>query len=158
MAHTQPDIQFGIRRIYSKNISFETSNTPDVFQHQWNPTLSLDLTTKHNELEKGVYEVILSVTATVKNNETTAFLVEVDQAGIFGIEGAPDDQLEHILGSYCPNVLYPYAREVISSEVIRGSFPQLALAPINFDALFAQQQEAKKNQSVAANTNSEEVH
>ena len=132
------EAQFMIQRIYIKDMSFETPNTPSVFQQQWEPELSLDLNTQNTELEKGVYEVVLTVTATVKNQKATAFLVEVKQAGIFTIQGAPADQLDHLLGSFCPNILFPYAREAITSNVIRGSFPQLVLAPINFDALYMQ--------------------
>lgn len=141
------ETQFMIQRIYVKNLSFETTNTPAVFQQQWQPELSLDLNSQHTELEKGVYEVSLTATATVKNQTVTAFLVEVQQAGIFTIQGAPIQQLEHLLGSFCPSILFPYAREAITAEVIRGSFPQLVLAPINFDALFMQQLEEKRQAS-----------
>ncbi|GGI89326.1 protein-export chaperone SecB [Legionella impletisoli] len=147
------EAQFMIQRIYVKDLSFETTNTPQVFQQKWQPELSLDLNTQHTKLEDNVFEVTLTVTATVKNQDTTAFLVEVTQAGIFTIQGAPSEQLEHLLGSFCPNILFPYAREAITAEVIRGSFPQLVLAPINFDALYIQQQEEKRK---AAEEKSEE--
>ena len=140
--------QFLIQRIYVKNLSFETTNTPAIFQQRWEPELSLDLNTQHNKLEDGVYEVSLTVTATVKNQNATAFLCEVQQAGIFTIQGPPTEQLDHLLGSFCPSILFPYAREAITAEVIRGSFPQLVLAPINFDAIYMQQQE-EKNKSKA---------
>ena len=140
----ESEAQFLIQRIYMKDLSFETNNTPAIFQQKWEPELSLDLNTQHTLLEQDVYEVVLKVTATVKNQNETAFLVEIDQAGIFTIKGAPEQQLDHILGSFCPNILFPYAREAITSEVVRGSFPQLVLAPINFDALYAQQMEEKK--------------
>lgn len=144
----ESEAQFLIQRIYMKDLSFETNNTPAIFQQKWEPELSLDLNTQHTLLEQDVYEVVLKVTATVKNQNETAFLVEIDQAGIFTIKGAPEQQLDHILGSFCPNILFPYAREAITSEVVRGSFPQLVLAPINFDALYAQQMEEKqKSQS-----------
>lgn len=146
---------FMIQRIYVKDSSFETPNTPAVFQQKWEPELALDLNTQHKELEKDVYEVILTVTATVKNQQAVAFLAEVKQAGIFTIQGAQSEQLEHILGSFCPNILFPYAREIISSQVIQGSFPQLVLAPINFDALFLQQMEEKKK---AVNEESATTH
>jgi preprotein translocase subunit SecB len=133
------DTQFMIQRIYVKDLSYETPNTPAVFQQQWEPELTLDLNTTSTQLEAGVYEVILTVTATVNNQKTVAFLVEVKQAGIFTIQGAPDNQLDHLLNSFCPSILFPYAREAITSQVIRGSFPQLVLAPINFDALYMQQ-------------------
>ncbi len=150
------DAQFMIQRIYIKNLSFETTNTPAIFQQKWEPELSLDLNTQHTTLEDGIYEVALTVTATVKNQDSTAFLVEVQQAGIFTIQGPEPEQLDHLLGSFCPNILFPYAREAITAEVIRGSFPQLVLAPINFDALYLQQQEEKKLASTA--NISEETH
>jgi len=139
-----PDSQFMIQRIYIKNLSFETTNTPAVFQQKWEPALNLDLNTQHTQLEDHVYEVALTVTATVKNESSTAFLVEVQQAGIFTINGPTGEQLDHLLNSFCPSLLFPYAREVISSEVVRGSFPQLVLAPINFDALYIQQLQEKE--------------
>lgn len=138
------DAQFMIQRLYVKNLSFETTQTPAIFQQTWEPDLSLDLNTHHTRLDEGVYEVVLSVTATVKNKQTTAFLVEVQQAGIFTIQGPAQEQLDHLLGSFCPSILFPYAREAITSEVVRGSFPQLVLAPINFDALYMQQMEEKQ--------------
>jgi preprotein translocase subunit SecB len=138
------ETQFMIQRIYIKNLSFETTNTPAVFQEKWEPELSLDLNTAHTKLEEGIFEVSLTVTATVRNQNATAFLAEVQQAGIFTIQGAPVQQLDHLLGSFCPSILFPYAREAITNEVIRGSFPQLVLAPINFDALYLQQMEEKQ--------------
>ncbi len=138
------DAQFIIQRIYVKNASYETTNTPAIFQQRWEPELTLDLHTEHKQLDENVYEVALTVTATVKNQQETAFLAEIQQAGIFTIQGAPVPQLDHLLGSFCPNILFPYAREAITSEVLRGSFPQLVLAPINFDALYAQQLKDKQ--------------
>lgn len=143
------ETQFMIQRIYVKDFSFETTNTPAIFQQRWEPELSLDLNTQHTLLEDNIYEVVLTVTATVKNQNTTAFLVEIQQAGIFTIQGAIPQQLDHLLGSFCPSILYPYAREAITTEVIRGSFPQLVLAPINFDAMYMQQLEEKQKASEA---------
>jgi len=137
------DAQFLIQRVYMKDMSFEAPNTPAIFQKKWEPELSLDLNTSHTKLENDVYEVILHVTATVKNDNEVAFLAEVKQSGIFTIKGAPEDQLDHLLGSFCPSILYPYAREAITSEVVRGSFPQLVLAPVNFDALYTQQKQTE---------------
>lgn len=144
MTEQNNEPQFMIQRVYIKDMSYETPNTPQVFQQKWEPELALDLNTQHTLLEDNVYEVVLTVTATVKNEKANAFLVEVKQAGIFTIQGAPGDQLDHLLGSFCPNILFPYAREAITDCVIRGSFPQLVLAPVNFDALFMQQMEQKK--------------
>lgn len=143
------EAQFMIQRIYIKNLSFETTNTPAIFQQKWEPELSLDLNTQHTKLDDSTYEVALTVTATVKNQQTTAFLVEVQQAGVFTIQGPAPEQLDHLLGSFCPSILFPYAREAITAEVIRGSFPQLVLAPINFDALYIQQQQDKKQTDAA---------
>ena len=150
------EAQFMIQRIYVKDLSFETSNTPAVFQQRWEPELALDINTQHTLLEEGIYEVVLSLTATVKNQDATAFLVEVRQAGIFTIQGVAGPQIDHLLGSFCPNILFPYAREAITAEVIRGSFPQLVLAPINFDAIYMQQLEEK--QKAMADQATEESH
>lgn len=148
------EAQFMIQRIYVKDLSYETPNTPAVFQQQWEPELNLDLNTTSTQLENGVFEVVLTVTATVANQKTTAFLVEVKQAGIFTIQGAATNQLDHLLNSFCPSILFPYAREAITSQVIRGSFPQLVLAPINFDALYMQQLQEKQK---AAGVKEEEI-
>lgn len=140
-----PEVQFMIQRLYVKNLSFETVNAPHCFQQQWEPELALDLNTSHTRLDdSGVYEVVLRVTATVKNKAATVFLVEVEQAGIFSIQGTSPEQLDHLLGSFCPSILFPYAREAVTTEVTRGSFPQLVISPINFDALYLQQQAEKE--------------
>lgn len=146
-AQQASETQFMIQRVYVKDLSFETPNTPAVFQQQWEPELTLDVNTTSTLLEANVYEVVLTVTATVNNQKAVAFLVEVKQAGIFTIQGAPTEQLDHLLNSFCPSILFPYAREAITSQVIHGSFPQLVLAPINFDALYMQQL-AEKQQKV----------
>ena len=133
-----------IQRIYVKNLSFETANAPACFQEKWEPELALEVNSTHTLLVENVFEVVPTITATVKNNQANVFLVEVHQAGIFAIQGAEEKQMAHLLGSFCPNILFPYAREAISAEVTRGSFPQLVLAPINFDALYFQQQEGNQ--------------
>jgi preprotein translocase subunit SecB len=138
--------QFTIQRLYIKNSSFETTQTPAIFQKQWEPELNIELNTNHTALENHTYEVTLTVTATVKNKQETAFLVEVQQAGIFTIQGPDDEQLQHILGSFCPNILFPYIRETMSSLVTKGSFPPLVLSPINFDALYMQKLHAQQEQ------------
>lgn len=141
--------QFAIQRIYTKDISFETPNAPAIFKQEWRPEVKLDLDTRSNKLEDGVYEVVLSLTVTTKVGEDTAFLCEVQQAGIFSApddESVPEGQLAHLLGSFCPNILFPYARECIASLVNRATFPQLNLAPVNFDALFAQYVEQRTSQ------------
>lgn len=136
--------KFNIHRIYVKDTSFEAPNSPQMFNEKWEPKNGLDLNTNAQKLADNVYEVVLSVTVTTKNSDKTAFLVEVHQAGIFQIEGFDDENLQAALGSFCPNVLFPYAREAISDLVTRGGFPQLLLAPINFDALYQQHLEQQK--------------
>lgn len=129
--------QFMIQRLYVKDLSFEAPNTPLIFQEEWQPDLNLELQQSHLVLNEQTFEVVLSVTVTVKNKDHIAFLVEVKQAGIFSIQGIRDEQQrQHLLECFCPNILFPYAREIITSAVSRGGFPQLVLAPINFEALY----------------------
>ena len=144
--------QFNIQRIYTKDISFETPNSPAVFRQEWKPEVKLDLDTKSNQLDANTYEVVLNLTVTAKLGETVAFLCEVQQAGIFTVSHVPEAQLAHTLGAYCPNILFPYARELVANLVGRGTFPPLNLAPVNFDALFAAyvQQRAAQQQPVQA--------
>uniref|UniRef100_A0A3B0MKU9 Protein-export protein SecB n=1 Tax=Arsenophonus endosymbiont of Trialeurodes vaporariorum TaxID=235567 RepID=A0A3B0MKU9_9GAMM len=130
------EMVFQIQRIYTKDISFETPSAPNIFQQEWQPEVKLDLDTSSSQLAERVYEVILRVTVTASVAEETAFLCEVQQAGIFSINGIEESQMAHCLGAYCPNILFPYARECITNLVSRGTFPQLNLAPVNFDALF----------------------
>ena len=141
--------QFAIQRLYVKDLSVECPNSPEIFLENWEPDLNLDLDVDGSKtLEEGIREVVLTVTVTVKVNQKTAFLVEVKQAGIFTVAGFDEEQLSHLVGSFCPNILYPYAREVITDAVVKAGFPQLYLAPVNFDALYEQQQ---SGQSDAAN-------
>jgi len=130
--------QFAIQKVYVKDVSFESPNVPQIFTKEWKPEINLDLNTNANALDTGIFNVMLTLTATVKNADETSFLVEVQQCGIFAISGFSDEQMGHMLGSYCPNVLFPYAREAISDLVTKGGFPPLLLAPVNFDALYAQ--------------------
>ena len=144
--------EFDIQRIYTKDVSFEAPKTPHTFVEEWKPTVSLNLETKSNRIQDNLHEVILSITATVNTGDKTAFLIEVHQAGVFMIKGFPDDQLHQMLGSFCPNILFPYAREVVSDLVVRGGFPQLILAPVNFDALYHQHLEQQKTATNSTNT------
>ena len=130
--------QFAIQRIYVKDLSFETPNSPEIFTKEWKPDVKLDLDNRSAKLEEGVYEVTLSLTVTAKIEDQTAFLCEVQQAGIFVLGNMPEAQMAHMLGAFCPNTLFPYARETVSNLVNRGTFPALNLSPVNFDALFAQ--------------------
>lgn len=143
--------QFAIQKIYIKDVSFESPNSPAMFTKEWQPEVNLDMNTNTQALSEGVFEVVLSLTATVKNADQTAFLVEVQQAGIFTINGFAENDMGHMLGSFCPNILFPYAREAVSDLVTKGGYPPLILAPVNFDALYAQhlaqQQQAGKTEA-----------
>ena len=132
-----------IQRLYIKDTSLETPNTPSVFRSDWKPDVSVEIDVKNASLEENVYEVVLSITVTAKLEDKTAFLVEVHQAGIFSLGGFEGEELEQILGVYCPTTLYPYAREAISDLVNKASFPPLNLAPLNFGELFMQQKQGQ---------------
>lgn len=130
--------QFVLQKIYLKDISFETPNSPDVFTQEWNPDVNVELQTSGRPVAENFNEVVLTVTVTAKLGDKTAYLIEVQQAGVFTVAGFEEPQLGHMLGSYCPNILFPYAREAISDLVAKGGFPQLLLGPVNFDALYAE--------------------
>ncbi len=138
--------QFGLERLFVKDLSFEVPNSK-VFLGEWKPEMDVQLNTETVRLDETHYEVSVNVTVTAKNAGATAFVAEVKQAGIFLIAGVPDEQLTQLVGAYCPNILFPYVREAISDLVNRGSFPQLLLAPVNFDALFAQAQQQRAEQA-----------
>jgi preprotein translocase subunit SecB len=144
--------QFALQRIYVKDLSFETPNSPQIFLEQWKPDINLNLNTQVQELGDDLFEVTLTITVTVKSNDKTAFLVEVQQAGVFLIRAVPKEQMGPLVGINCPNILFPYARETISDLATRGSFPQLLLQPINFEALYQQrlQQMQAKQQAAGA--------
>lgn len=137
--------EFVIQRLYVKDLSLETPNSPHIFLEAWEPELNMDLQTKANALGEGAHEVELTVTVTVKIKDKTAFLVEAKQAGVFTIKNFPEDQMHPMLGSFCPNILYPYAREVVTDAVMKAGFPQLYLMPVNFDALYEQQLQAQQD-------------
>lgn len=141
---TAPHGEFLIQRIYIKDASFEAPQSPAIFQQEWKPELDLQINTTTAKLEESVFEVILKLTVTVKSNQKTAFLVELQQAGIFTLKSFPENQMGPILGGVCPGILFPYAREAISDLVARGTFPPLYLSPINFDALYQQHQQQQQ--------------
>jgi len=143
-AQETPKNNFIIQRIYVKDVSFETPNTPESFIQEWKPEISVNLSTDAKTLENNSYELILNVTVTAKQNDKVAYLAEVHQAGIFTIEGMSEKDLGPMLGIYCANILFPYAREVISDLIARGSFPQFVLSPVNFEAIYSQRTNANK--------------
>ena len=141
--------QFIIQKIYIKDLSFETPNSPHIFTKEWKPELNLQLSNESQRIAENIYGVILSLTVTAKLDDQTAFLAEVQQAGIFTLDGYSDKDLEPLLGSYCPTILFPFAREIIADLVTKGGFPPLLLAPVNFDALYAQRAQQQQQHSLA---------
>ncbi len=135
------DTRFAVRKIYVKDLSFETPNVPEVFDIKWKPEVDMHLTNEARLLSENIYEVVLSVTLSVGVGDKIAYLAEVNQAGIFFIDNAPQVLMERILATVCPNILFPFVREVCSDLVTRGGFPQLLLAPVNFEVLYARQQQ-----------------
>lgn len=151
-AEEQAEQKFEIQKIYIKDISFESPNPLEAFGTQWAPNVNVNLNTDAKTVGELQYEVILTVTVTTENEGKTAFLVEVQQAGIFSMDGFEEEQLKGMLGSFCPDILFPYAREAISDLVTRGGFPQLLLAPVNFDALFMEHMRQEAEQQATATT------
>ena len=144
-----PSQVFNIAKIYLKDTSFEAPNTPEVFQQEWQPEANVELATSARPVADNAYEVVVTVTVTTKLGDKTAYLCEIHQAGIFQLEGFDEQTLRGLLGSFCPNILFPYAREAVSDLVTRGGFPQMLLGPVNFDALYAQRVAQEQQQSSA---------
>ena len=144
-----PDGEFTIKKIYCKDISFETPNSPAIFQLDWEPDADVHMRTDARKISPGEYEVTLVVTVTVAIGGTTAFLAEVQHAGIFGITGLTSEEMGPTLGSFCPSILFPYGREVVSDLATRGGFPQFILAPVNFEALYAKSLVAQTDEQLA---------
>ena len=150
MSEQSQEAQFVLQRIYVKDMSFESPKAPNAFTTPWKPQINLELNSSHNILGDDNHEVVLSLTVTAKNEaEEVVYLVEIQQAGVFLIQGMDDETRAQTLGSFCPSVLFPYARETIDSIVTKGSFTALMLAPVNFDAIYAQ---AKARAEAEVNT------
>jgi preprotein translocase subunit SecB len=152
MSETQPaQPGFGIQKVYVKDASVELPNAPRIFMAPHAPQIEVQLESSAERLDETIFEVVVSVTVTAKQDEKTCFLVEVAQAGIFEISGVPEQDLEPILGIACPNILFPYAREAVADLVGRAGFPALHLSPVNFEAIYVQrlqaQQEAQSGQT-----------
>ena len=139
--------RISINKIYLKDFSFESPQAPSVFRgSEWKPQTNLNLRSAHNDIEENLHEVVLTLTVDAKDGDTTLFLVEIQQAGIFEIGGYQDEELSAIVGSFCPNILFPYAREAIASVIQKGGFPEFVLQPINFDALYMQSRQQAAQQ------------
>lgn len=143
-----PAQQFALQRIYVRDLSFESPGAPNSFRQQWKPKVNLELNAGNNHIEGNLWEVVLNLTVTARNEqEEVMYLVEVQQAGIFLIDGLEKEAMDHTLGSFCPGLLFPYAREAVDALVTRGSFPPLMLAPVNFDAIYEQSRLARARQN-----------
>lgn len=145
-----PGKQLAIKKIYLKDCSFEAPNAPEIFGGEWTPEINLNLTTSNAALADDSVEVVLSITAEAKIKDQSAFLAEVQQAGVFLMTGFEEAERRRILGAYCPSLLFPYAREAVSDLVGKGGFPHLVLQPMNFDGLYDQQQEEMRKASAEA--------
>jgi preprotein translocase subunit SecB len=150
-----PEAGFAIQKIYLKDISFETPSGLDAFTQAWKPNVQQDLNVQVTPVEGDLLEVLLLLTITARIDNKIVFLIEVKQGGLFVISGLEGIQLSHAINTLCPQILFPYARETIDSVLTRGGFPPLMLAPINFDAVFAQAVMQAQQQAQAAETPAE---
>ena len=148
-AAEQPEQQFALQRIFIKDLSFESPQSPAIFTKDWQPKMNVDLNTRSNSLGDDNYEVVLTITITATVEDETAMLIEIQQAGIFLVRGIEGENLRRVLATVCPNTLFPYARETIDSVAGKGTFPPLMLAPVNFDALFLQAMQQAQQQQAA---------
>ncbi len=154
MAEEKPaenEKRISVAKIYVKDFSFESPMTPGVFKtEKWSPQTNLNLRSAHVQVAEGVHEVVLTITVDAKEDDKTVFLVELQQAGLFELTGYEDNERAAITGSYCPSILFPYAREAIASVIQKGGFPEFVLQPINFDALYMQTQKQAEEAAAAA--------
>ena len=146
--------QFAIQKIYLKDVSFESPHSPQSFTSEQQPQINVQINSSNQAVADDTYEVVLEITVTAKHDDKTAFLAEVKQAGIFTISGFPQESLGGMIGAFCPETLFPFAREAVSELVSKGGFPQLLLAPVNFNALYTQQMQ----QQTAEPTQEETAH
>lgn len=131
--------QVAIQKIYVKDSSLEVPNAPEIFTKEWKPSVDVQLNTAVQQLSEDTHNVVITVTVTAKLDEQTAYLAEVQQAGVFLIRGFEDEvEKGAVLGAYCPNLLFPFARETVADLVAKAGFPHFLLQPVNFDALYQQ--------------------
>lgn len=136
----QGERQFALRSIYIKDLSYEAPNAPEIFRQEWKPETSLHLDIKLTALNEDTHEIVLTVTVTTKVGEQTAYLIEIQQAGIVSIAGFAQEELGPLFYVYCPSLLFPYARQAVSDLVVKGGFPHLVLQHVSFDSIYAQKQ------------------
>ncbi len=144
-----PQQHFEIQKVYLKDASLETPNSPMIFTEQWQPQTEVRLETGATPLTEDLYEAVLTLTVTAKLGERTAYLVEVQQAGLFTLRGFDEQALGHMLHAFCPNILFPFAREEIAGLIGKGGFLALLLNPINFDGLYLQRLQQQQAQAAA---------
>lgn len=152
---TQGDkqVQMRIEKVYLKDASFESPKSPEVFSRQWQPNLSVDINTRATPLADDRHEVVLTITVRANVEEDfLGFLVEVQQAGLFSIQNADGSQVSQIIGIACPSTLFPYAREALDNLVVKGGFPAINLAQVNFEALYLQALQERQQQSESSTT------
>jgi len=147
MDEPQQQPVFGIEKIYVKDLSLEIPHAPEVFLQNEQPQVEVQLHNEGGAISEGLYQVVLTVTVTAKAGDKTMFLVEVAQAGIFQIRNLPESDLEPLLATSCPNILFPYAREAVSDIVGRAGFPPVYLAPVNFEAIYLQRLQQAQEQA-----------
>jgi len=145
--------QFMLQKIYVKDSSFESPNSPAVFQQNYAPKVKFNISSKNSPLQDDLHEVVLQLTIEVKQDDKVVFVVEVHQAGIFLCKGFEDEAFSQVLSSVCPGILFPYAREVVDGLAVKGGFPALMLAPVNFDALYQQAKKKEQEKAEAAPAN-----
>lgn len=143
--------RFSLEKIYLKDASLESPNVPALFTSKWEPDINLQLSSEAKRVDPDVYETVLTITVTAKLDDKTAYLVELKQAGVFVMRGFQDAEVTALLNTYCPSTLFPYAREAVHNLIEKGGFPPLYLAPVNFDAMWAQQQH-ERAQAAAGTT------
>ncbi|MFN3715597.1 MAG: protein-export chaperone SecB [Thiobacillus sp.] len=143
---------FNIEKLYVKDLSVEVPNAPAIFMEHEAPKMDVNLSTESRALAQDLFHTSITVTVTAKAGDKTMFLVECTQAGVFRIQNVPADQMSMVLGIGCPNIVFPYLRETVSDVVTRAGFPPLLLNPVNFEALFMQQQQAQQQQAAPAQT------
>jgi len=147
-----PQQHFEIQKVYLKDVSLETPNSPAIFTEQWQPQTEVRLETGATPLTEDLFESVLTLTVTAKLGERTAYLAEAKQAGLFTLRGFDEQQKGHMLHAFCPNLLFPFAREELASLIGKGGFPALLLNPINFDALYLQRLQQQQAQAAAPST------
>jgi len=140
---------FAIERIYLKDLSVEVPNAPEIFDQQETPTMQVNINSNGRAVGNGKYEVVLTITITAKVRDRTMFLVEAAQAGLFQIRNVPEQDMGPLLGIGCPNTLFPYIRETISTVTSRAGFQPLILAPMSFEALYQQQVQQQQQQQAS---------